>query len=196
MLNGEDGSGEIDARSVELGPSGRLRAVLKILAAATVVVATTIGLVLLLGRQAVPSFWFLPIQLAAGLGPLIVVSLRTTVQIDGDGVRIIGGSKLARGDWGWEDLLEVCLTRQSGAWSLAVRPRGSVWDQPGPTAPAIVLPTMKDRATRERAQRALRWWCMDRDVVFTETGMGLGSAPPGSPLRPRPTSGDDVFGEG
>lgn len=189
MLNDQNDSGEADDLSVELGPSGRLRAVLKIVAAATVIIASMIVLILVLGRQAVPSFGFLPIQLAAGLGPLIVVSLRTTVQIDGDGVRIIGGSKVARGDWSWDELLEVCLTRQGRVWSLAVRPRGSAWDQPGPTAPAIVQPPMKDRATRERAQRVMKSWCNSQDVVFTESGFGLGSAPPGSPLRVDTTSG-------
>ena len=120
--------------SVELGPSGRLRAVLKIVAGVAVVVAVTIAIGVVTGGRS-PNLLFIAIQLAAGLAPQVVVSLRTTVQVDHGGIRIVGGPRIARGAWAWEDLIEICLTRQPGVWTLGVRPRGSVWDQPGPDRP-------------------------------------------------------------
>lgn len=119
MQGEQDDTGTAEELVVEIGPSGRLRAALRILAVATGILVASIVLVLLFGgdRQAISTFGFLPIQAAIGMAPYVMVSWRVTVQIDSQGVRILGGPQAIRGDWAWDDLLEVCLTRQGVAWT-------------------------------------------------------------------------------
>ncbi|MGB3764442.1 MAG: hypothetical protein WA966_14605 [Ornithinimicrobium sp.] len=177
------GQGVADEAVLELGPSGRLRVVLRIVAVLGVVVAVL--LVLAIG-SADGGVWrlivFPVLQLMVSAGPIVVVHLRTTVRIDPTGITISGGHRQYRGSWAWPEILEVAMVRQ-GSWAIAVRPRGSVWDAPGPQSPAAVTVPFRDRAARETACDRLSDLCEQHGVLFTENGDGVGSAPPGSSLR-------------
>ena len=178
-MAGESGQQEV----LELGPSGRLRAVLRMVGGVGLAVAILFALLLLFGPERDPlPLVLLPVQGLLALAPYIGVSLRTTVKVDQSRITIAGGPRLARGSWAWSQILEVCMLRQGG-WTIAVRPRGSTWDVPGPQAPAVVQVPFRSRDAVQEARSLLSTLCQRHGAMFTESAEGLGSAPPGSRLR-------------
>ncbi|MBF4161693.1 hypothetical protein [Nocardioides acrostichi] len=115
--------------------------------------------------------------------PQLLVGLRTTVRIDPQGITVRGGRSEHRGRWVWSEVTEVCMMTEGPRWVVGIRPRGSVWDTPGPTAPVEARVSAGDRSDFTRARDAVAQWSVGHPVFLSDTYEGLGSAPPGSNLR-------------
>ena len=158
-----------------------------------VIVERSILLVLVLAAAVALLSWMLDrgfaafsilTSLASGI-TLPLMLLRTGVLIDHRGVQVWSLAESQRGAWRWDELRELCLAKQQGGpWTLGVRPRGSVWDVPGPSAPSVPpMRGLKDDVRRDELVAVLEHYCAVHDVPLTRTVDGLGSAPPGSHLR-------------
>lgn len=169
--------------TLEIGPSGRTRAVVTMIAVLGSIAAVCLTLAFILPGDNHWTVLLLPFQFVGTLAPYVVTSLRTTITIGPDQVAISGGGRVMRGSWSWADLTECVMVRQGGPWTIGFRPRGSTWDSPGPTAPAFGQVTFPNAAARDEARDLLVRLCEHHGVPFSEELDGLGSAPPGSPLR-------------